>query len=349
MPEDKIRISGTAGDGRPAVVTVDFDQPWPTEGPALEWRTSPAPLVVGTTVQDDDFALFGARAKGSAFCRTFSPPGASILPWSAGNRQLPTAVAEFHSWKDWRSDAHAIGALTGLLDSMPARLLEEPPLLPHLRPYDPDGYSDGQRDSDGLSLLLTWCHEGENNMIAEGVPAREWRRRHRLVYKTIRQHRNGWRVGYMGIGTLTWLNAKSNPAKGVVKGDGDVFAWWPGVGDFAAIDCYAPSVDDKPAAPAHYPSPPVFFAPLDELAAGTGRRAFVPELGVIRQGALGRADAGTMRANWISNVVGYADAHGYAGIGWWDAPGANSRDFRLTDAPSAGAWSAEITRDRTAV
>jgi hypothetical protein len=348
MPPTSITtIDGTTSDGHRARVVVDITAPDQPTTESATFQRWPGPMAVGTTVQDEEFHLFGTRAKGSAFCRTFSPPGTAILPWSAPNRRLPATVAEFHSWKDWPSDAGAIALINAQLDTMPARLLEEPPLLPHLRPYDPDGYGDGGAESDGFSLLLTWFHEGEKNMIDAGIPAREWRRRHRLAYKTIRQHRNGHRVGYMSIGTLTWLVAKSNPAKGIVKGDGDPFAWWSGVGDFAAIDCYAASVDDVPAAPAHYPTPAVFFELLDQLAAGTGRRPFVPELGVIRQGR--PADTGGLRANWITNVVQYADAHDYAGVAWWDAPGANNRDFRLTDAPSAGAWSAEITRDRTPV
>lgn len=339
-----ITVKGTLtddGPGRPATVTLTVDEPEPVPPTVQRW---PGALAVGATVNVTDFALFGARAKGSAFCRTFSPPGSAILPWTAPSRKLPPTVAEFHSFKDWPSDTAAIALIEGLLDGMPARLIEEPPLLAHLRPYDPDGYSDGQRESDGFSLLLTWFHEGERNMIESGVPAREWRRRHRLAYKTIRQHRNGHRVGYMSVATLTWLAASSNPAKGIVKGDYDPFAWWSGVGDFAAMDCYVPSVDDKPAAPALYTSPGQFFAPLDQLAAGTGRRPFVPEVGVIRQGS--PPDDGGMRANWITNIVRYADARGYAGMAWWDALGANNRDFRLTDTQSAGAWSAEITRDR---
>jgi hypothetical protein len=339
-------IDGTTSDGHRARVVVDITAPEAAVTESATVQMWPGPLAVGTTVQDDDFHLFGARAKGSAFCRTFSPPGTGILPWSAPNRKLPATVADFHSWKDWPSDAGVIAMITAQLDAMPARLLDEAPLLPHLRPYDPDGYGDGA-ESDGFSLLLTYFHEGERNFIESGIPAREWRRRHRLAYKTIRQHPNGHRVGYMSVATLTWLAAKSDPSRGIVKGDYDPFAWWSGVGDFAAMDCYAPSVDNRPAAPAHYPTPVAFFELLDQLAAGTGRRAFVPELGVIRQGA--PAETGTLRANWITNVVQHADAAGYAGIAWWDAPGANSRDFRLTDAPSAGAWSAEITRDRTAV
>lgn len=343
MTKETVRLTGTTEAGHAVAVTVDIEPP-ATPAPTAE---APArPITVGTTVQADEFSLFGARAKGSAFCRTFSPPGSRILPWSAPKRQLPATVADFHSWKDWTSDTVAMADLTKLLDTMPQALLDGPPLLPHMRPYDPDGYGDAGPESDGFSLLLTWCHEGENNMIAAGIPAREWRRRHRLAYKTIREHRNGHRVGYMAIGTLTWLTASSNPAKGVVKGDGDVFAWWPGVGDFAAIDCYVGSIDDRPAAPALYPTPAKFFEPLAQLANGTGRRPFVPELGVIRQGS--PADTGGLRANWISNAVQYLDSIGCAGVAWWDAPGANSRDFSLTDPQSAGAWSAEITRDRSA-
>jgi hypothetical protein len=327
-------IDGVTTDGHRARVIVDITVPAAAE------QVWPPPIVVGTTVKEADFGLFRGRARGSRFARTFSPDGRGFLPWSAPNRQLPDGVAEFHSWKDWPADTTVVDGLTAWLDAMPARLLDEAPLLPHLRPYDPDGYSDGQRDSDGLSWLVTWCHEGERNMIEAGIPAREWRRRHRLAYKTIRQHRHGHRVGYMSVGTLTWLAATSDLARGVVKGDYDPFAWWSGVGDFAAIDCYAPTITEGRAAPAMYPTPAKFFGPLVELAAGTGRRPFVPELGVARQGD--PADTGTLRANWITNCVQYLDSIGTGGVAWWDATG--SKDFRLTDPASAAAWSAELTR-----
>ncbi len=281
--------------------------------------------VVGTTVDDSRFSELSA----ARFCRTFSPPGSGILAWSGARRRVPAGVVDFHSWKDWRSDSAAIGALTRLLDTMPKHLLEEPPLLPELRPYDPDGYSEGMPESDGFSFLLTWCHEGERNMIEQGIPAHEWRRRHRLAYRTIREHPNGRRVGYMSIATLTWLNGA-----GADKGHRDPFAWWSGVGDFAAMDCYA-------ASGTRYPLPEDLFQLLDSLAAGTGRRAFVPELGSVRQGR--PAEPGIERARWIGQVMSYARARDYAGVAWWDHFGANGRDFRLTDAWSRQAWDNQLT------
>lgn len=331
-------IDGTTMEGYRARVVVDIT------APDLPPRTRPGPMAVGATVKETDFSLLrpGGSNHGARFTRTFSPEGEGFLPWSAPRRQLPAGVAEFHSWKDWTSDTAAMAGLTAWLDTMPAQLLDGPPLLPHLRPYDPDGYSDGRRESDGFSWLVTWCHEGERNMIEAGLPAREWRRRHRLAYRTIRQHRNGWRVGYMSVQTLTWLTAKSDLGRGVVKGDNDPLAWWSGVGDYAGMDCYANSVVDGRPSPAMYPSPAPFFAPLLELANGTGRRPFVPELGVIRQGT--PQDTGSLRANWITNCVQYLDSVGCAGVAWWDATG--SRDFRLTDPLSRAAWTAEIGRDR---
>lgn len=321
-------ITGTDGAGNPAVVTITRDLP---ETPEQTWPPRP---VIGATVNHKDFPFLGpdGRNQGARFCRVFSYPGDGILPWTHTRRQLPAGVAEFHSFKDWNSDAEVLAQLKTLLDTMPAHLTEQAPLLPELRPYDPDGYAVAE--SDGLSFLLTWAHEGEDNMIAAGIPAREWRRRHRLVYRTVREHRNGHRVGYMPIQTSIWTEMKSQPGK--PKGDGDPFAWWPGVGDFAGWDAYVSSVTDRPPSQALYRDPVPFLATAVELANGTGRRLFLPELGVIRQGA--PADTGALRADWIRRVLSYCEQLGVAGVAWWDSLGANDRDFRLSDRPSQMAW-----------
>jgi hypothetical protein len=348
MPEDTrlITIDGATTEGHRARVVVDLGLPVDDDqddGPDLTpappvFHVWPPPILVGTTVQQRDFPVLEARGRGSRFCRTFSAPGEAILPWTAGRRRLPAGVCEFHSFKDWPSDDGAVSLVTELLDTMPRALLEQPALLPELTAYDPDGFAEDLVEYDGFSLLLTYFHEGEKNFLEAGRGAKEWRRRHRLIYKTIRQHPHGRRVGYMPIQTLTWLNG---PAP---KGDYDPLAWWAGVGDYAGIDCYAPSITDRPASPALYPDPATFFELPAQLAAGSGRRLFVPELGVIRQGA--PADSGEMRGKWIGDCVAYLDQVGAAGVAWWDAPGANNRDFRLDDTASAGSWSAELTRDR---
>lgn len=333
------RTSVDAGtlSGRHITVTLDVTEPDPVPFDP-SW---PAP-VIGTTVDSAEFVQLSAgRAAGSRWCRTFSSPGDAILPWGHKRRAVPPGVAEFHSFKDWESDSVVYRRLNALLDGMPARLLEGPPLLPELDVYDPDGYSEGRPQSDGFSLLITYFHEGEKDFIAQGLTAREWRRRHRLVYKTIRQHRNGHRVGYMPIQTGTWTEANSDPTRGVVKGDFDPFTWWAGVGDYAGYDAYVPSVTNKPPAPGLYPAPARFLEVPLTLARGVGRRLFLAELGVIRQGT--PADLGTHRGAWIPQVAAYARDQGVAGIGWWDDYGANSRDFRLTDQPSAAGWAKVLT------
>jgi hypothetical protein len=158
------------------------------------------------------------------------------------------------------------------------------------------------------------------------------------MYRTIRAHRNGHRVGYVPIQTGTWTDAASSP--GNPKGDRDVFAWWAGVGDLVGYDAYVPSVTNKPPAPGLYPAPEQFFALPLQLAAGVGRRLWLSELGVIRQGA--PSDNGAFRGQWLATVVAYLRAQGVAGVSWWDALGANSRDFRLTDQASAAAWAGAI-------
>lgn len=316
--------------GREITITLDVTEPDPVPfEPA--W---PRP-VVGATVDSSVFDLLTTgRAAGARFCRTFSAPDEAILPWTHARRRVPTGVAEFHSFKAWESDTTAVARVTALLDTMPARLLEEPALLPELDVYDPDGYSENMPQSDGFSFLVTYCHEGEKNFVEQGLPPREWRRRHRLVYKTIRQHPNGHRVGYMPIQTGTWTEAPSIPAKGVVKGDHDPFTWWAGVGDYAGYDAYVPTVTGRAANASLYPDPARFLAVPLQLAAGTGRRLFLPEIGVALQGS--PKDTGVHRAPWMRRVAAYAAEQGVAGMAWWDDLG--SKDFRLTDAVSAAAW-----------
>lgn len=320
-------------DGGYVKATFEIVTPEPEPVPhEFAW---PAP-VVGTTVVAADFGHLapGGRDAGSRFCRTFSAPGDGIAPWGADRRQIPAGVAEWHSFKDYGSDADAAARVTALLDTMPRELLDGPPLLPELDIYDPDGYSEGMPQSDGTSFLLTYFHEGERNFLEQGLTAREWRRRHRLIYRTIRQHPRGHRVAYVPIQTGTWTDASSTPDN--PKGDRDVMAWWAGVGDYAGYDSYVPSIINKPPSPGLYPPPEAFFALPLQLAAGTGRRLLLAELGTIRQGA--PADFGALRANWMRSAARYLAAAGCAGVAWWDAQGANNRDFRLTDADSAAAW-----------
>ena len=343
----RAEVDGTTTDGYPAHVVIDVTLPDPTPTPTPTPAPAAPAMVVGATAVDDDFLQFdraaGGRNAGAAFCRTFSPPGAAIVSWTSPRRKLPAIVADFHSFKDWPSDDAAVAMVTGYLDSMPRLLLDGPPLLPELRVYDPDGYSDGRSECDGFSALLSYCHEGENNFISAGLTVREWRRRHRLIYKTIRQHANGHRVGYMPIQTGTWTLAAST--RGRIKGDFDPLAWWAGVGDYAGWDAYVPSNTTSPPGPTLYPAPAEFFELPVQLARSTGRRLFLPELGVIRQGSgagSGAGDDGTYRAQWITAAVGYLDAQGCAGVAWWDALGTNNRDFRLTDQKSAQAWTDAI-------
>lgn len=293
-------------------------------------------MVVGTDVAAADFGQLaaGGRDAGTRVVRTFCPPGAGIYPWTAASRAVPAGVAEHLSFKDWGTDAQAVSRVNALLDGMPAGLLSGPALLPEIDVYDPDGYSEGMPQSDGFSLLLTYFHEGEKDFLEQGLTALEWRRRHRLIYKTVRTHKNGHRVGYMPIQTGTWTAANSQP--GNPKGDFDPFTWWAGVGDLVGYDAYVPSVTNKPPAPGLYPAPEQFFALPLQLAAGTGRRLWLAELGVIRQGA--PADTGAFRGQWIKQAIAYLRSQGVAGVSWWDAQGANSRDFRLTDQASAAAW-----------
>lgn len=297
----------------------------------------PPTMVVGATVHASDFAQLadGGPLTGARVCRTFSKPGEGILPWTAGNRKLPAGqIAEHHSFKDWADDATVVAQINHLLDTMPARLLDGPAILPQLRPYVAPWELADVAD-DGFSFLLTYLHEGENN----GVTALEWRRRHRLVYDVVRQHRNGHRVGYMAIQTDTWTKAASSIDGH--KGDGDVLTFWAGVGDFAAIDCYVLSETAKPASPGLYPDPAKFFELAVRLAYASGRPLWIPEVGVIRQGNPG--EPGGFRAKWIVAAFEYLRSVECAGVSWWNALGSNARDFRL-DPLSLSAYKREISR-----
>lgn len=331
MPVTRKALDPVDVAGRRVTVTLEVTEPDP-----VPLDIGYPSMVVGSTVVAADFGnlLPDGRGAGSRFCRTFSAPGAGIAPWATDRRKVPTGVAEWHSFKDYGDDQAAAARVTALLDTMPLELLTAPPLLPELDIYDPDGYSEGLPQGDGISFLLTHFHEGEKDFLEQGLTAAEWRRRHRVIYRTVRQHRNGHRVAYVPIQTGTWTDAKSSP--GNPKGDRDVMAWWAGVGDYAGYDAYVSSVTTKPAAPALYPPPEQFFALPVQLAAGSGRRLLLAELGVIKQGA--PADQGQMRAVWMRAAARYLASVGCAGVAWWDSTGANSRDFRLTDPDGAAAW-----------
>lgn len=331
MPVTRRALEPVDVAGRRVTVTLEVTEPDP-----VPLELGHRPPVIGTTVVAGDFGnlLPGGRAAGSRFIRTFTPPGAGISAWGADRRRVPAGVAEWHSFKDYGTDEQAMSRVTALLDTMPAELLAVPPLLPELDIHDPDGYSEGMPHGDGISFLLSYFHEGEKDFLEQGLSAREWRRRHRVIYRTVRQHRNGHRVAYAPIQTGTWTDAYSQPDS--PKGDRDVFAWWAGVGDYVGYDAYVPSIVNRPPAPGLYPPPEAFFALPVQLAAGTGRRLLLAELGVIRQGA--PADTGSLRAVWMRSAVRYLASVGCAGVAWWDKRGTNGRDFRLTDADSAAAW-----------
>lgn len=295
-------------------------------------------ILVGADVAATSYDRIaaGGPLAGARVCRTFSAPGEQILPWTHPKRQKfpKPSLAEHLSWKDWPDDTTVIAWINTLLDGMPAHLIEDAPLLPELHPWR-EPWQGPDTSHDGFSLLLTWAHEGEPDCIAAGITPREWRRRHRIAYDTIRAHRNGGRVGYMSIQTGTWTQAHSTPGK--VKGDFDPITWWSGTGDFAGYDAYVPTQDKLPVSLHDYPDPAVFFTTARALATGAGRPLYLPELGVVKQGRPGAQDDGSVRAQWLMRVVPYLRSISCAAVSWWDGPGANGRDFRL-DPISLKAW-----------
>jgi hypothetical protein len=331
-------ISGQTHDGRTITIAItSHDEPdhQPSRAPSPE--PSAARLVVGATVHPDDFDQLhpGGTLDGAEWCRTYSAPGEMILPWSSGRRLLPAHVAEFHSFQDWPSDRAVVASLTRMLDQMPAGLLEGEALLPGLRPVDPDGYGAGV-DYDGFSMLLSYWWAGEREFLLAGGNPKEWRRRHDVVYRTIRQHPNGRRVGYMPVQTCMFTESTSST--GNPQGDFDPLAWWAGVGDFAGYTAHMVTVATQPTAAVQHRAARSVLAVAQRLANGSGRPLFVAELGLATNGAEPVQELGLARAAWIRALVDELHASGAAGVGWLDAAGANGWDYRLVDEPSLAAW-----------
>lgn len=95
-----------------------------------------------------------------------------------------------------------------------------------------------------------------------------------------------------------------------------------------------------------YPDPAGFLTPALRLAAGTGRRLWIPELGAVRLPA-DRSGAG--RGAWITAVAAVLRAAGCAAVSWWDATSRTGHDLRLTDGPSRQAWTAVLAAAPSAV
>jgi hypothetical protein len=261
-----------------------------------------APMVAGINLREQDYGAY-ATFPGARISRVFAGPGEGILPWTAQRLAgLPSTVVPHLSFKDWPSDSAAAKAVTALLDVMPRRYVTGDLLSPEL----------------GCSVALSHMHEPENN----GLPVRTWRQRQRVLYDAVKSHQYGSRVAVVPIQTLQWTTFAG-------KGNGDVFAWWAGIGDFAGIDCYANSWEPG------YPDAEAFLALPLRLAAGTGRRLMLPELGAVR---LPTDFDGSKRAAWMTAVVARLADAGCAAVSWWSAPGANAKDFRLADPPSVAAW-----------
>jgi hypothetical protein len=167
---------------------------------------------------------------------------------------------------------------------------------------------------------LTWNHEADAKAGKGGL--------------TLAQYRDGWRAlsdglaGHPRRASFELVPIQTLQAT-VAKLGSDWRTWWAGVGDACAMDCYADSWTGK------YPDPAGFLRVPLQLAEGTGRRLYLPELGAIRM----PGDAsGAGRASWIGDVVALLREHDCAGVAWWCAPGAGGRDFHLADQASAAAW-----------
>lgn len=302
-------ITITAGDGQTVrAITEDGNVVVTLDPPTAPTPTSPMILGVNTTVEEY-VPTFGGQFQGARVCRVFSKPGAGILPWTHPKyANLPRHVMPHGSFKDWPSDAAAAAMVRQHLDTMPPSL-RGAPILPEL----------------GLSYALTYLHEGENN----GVPVVTYQHRCEVLYDAVKSHPLGDRVAVVPIQTLQWTQMKSTAS--TPKGDGNVLAWWAGVGDYAGIDCYAFAEDP-------YPDPDKFVELPLRLARATGRRLWVPELATVKA-----ADdpTGAKRATWIGAVLDRFAAGGCAAVSWWHAVSSTGKDMHL-DTAAAGVWSARI-------
>lgn len=271
-------------------------------------------MLVGLNCAVEDYSSHFVTFPGVRVTRVFSQPTVGILPWTHPKvANLPRTVAPHMSFKDWPDDVSASRMVSAWLDAAPGYLLDSPLLLPEV----------------GFSALLTYLHEPENDTLTPAV----FQHRQEVLHDTVRGHRKGHLVAVMPIQTLQWTQAASTST--ATKGDGNVFQWWAGVGDFCGIDCYANSWEPT------YPDPVKFLELPLRLAAGAGRPLWVPELGAVR---LATDPDGSKRAAWIRTVAGILRSLGCAAVSWWCASGSNGKSIHLDDAASSNAWRDVIAR-----
>lgn len=292
-------ITGTDGAGNPARVTVTIDAP-----------NQPS-MLVGVNCDPGDYSATFARLPGAQVTRVFCKPGEGLRPWTDHRlADPPRSVLRHVSWKDWPDDAAAM--LTSWLDAMPQWMIDQP-VVPDL----------------GISLVLTYLHEPEDN----DVPAEEYKRRWATLQDVARSHRLGHLIALVPVQSSYWT---------VHHQAGDPMPWWAGVGDFAGVDLYMDLPTGK------YPDPATFVAPWLAMAQWTGKRLWVAELGAT----LVASDTdGSHRAAWAREVVRLLRAGNCAAVSWWDALGTTKqrhrRDYRL-DGRTAAAW-ADATKGSPAV
>jgi hypothetical protein len=200
--------------------------------------------------------------------------------------------------------------------------------------YPTDAALTGYLDRVTRPTWLTFRHEHDNGKTAaeqSKASRADFFARNRHLFDVIDDHPNRPLVTFVNVQTLQWTAAKSTAD--TIKGDGDWRPWWPGVGDGVGFDCYVDSWATG------YPPVESFFRIPLEAAQGAGRPLWVPELGSVLLGG----DTGPGRAAWMLDALSYLAEQGCRGVAWWCAPGANDRDFRLTDALSRTAWQAAMT------
>jgi hypothetical protein len=291
-------ITGTDDRGRPASATVVTTEDDPTPAPEPTPEPASSPAMLVGTT----------TTVGDWSSRLTTYPGVQLC------RVFGQPGSGIPSW--------GVEGQPGKLDAMPSTIT---PFV-SFKDWASDSAAAAMVNShlDGLPAdrreWLAWHHEPEQEWASNVA---EYRRRWCLLSEVVAAHHAGDRVQLVPIQTLQWT-----AATGTGKGNGNYSTFATGVG-LPGMDCYADSWADK------YPVPAPWLAPALKLADAMGRPLVVPELGAIKMPS---DPTGARRADWIRAVVSLLRSEGAAAVLWWDALGANSRDFRLDDSASRTAW-----------
>jgi hypothetical protein len=239
---------------------------------------------------------------GLGVARVYAKPGAGIPRWAGGPMRLLhlAGVLAWPSFKDWPDDQ----AGTALVDAWCATLPADVP-----------------------EVWLTLHHEPEGD-LSPALYRHQWE----VFASAARTSPAGPRLRLVPIHSLY---PALHPGTRLGRERGQWQSWAPRdrqqryLGDYMGWDCYLAAEATR------YPLPEVFFAVPVAAAKEAGVPLVVPELGALR--VVGD-NTGNGRAAWITDCLTYLREVDARAVAWWQSTGANGRDYRLHDAPSAAAW-----------